>query len=54
MDITLGEPSLEIWHGLCFRAVAPHMRDQAAFLTLGAGAAGRSLGSIFFKIWLWL
>jgi len=29
------------------RGVARHMRDQAAFLTLGGGAGGRSLGSIF-------
>ena len=29
------------------RGVAPHMRDQAAFLTLGGGAGGRSPGSIF-------
>jgi hypothetical protein len=29
------------------RGVAPHMRDQAAYLTLGGGAEGRSLGSIF-------
>jgi hypothetical protein len=29
------------------RGVAPQMRDQAAYLTLGGGAGGRSLGSIF-------
>ena len=29
------------------REVAPQMRDQAAYLTLGGGAGGRSLGSIF-------
>jgi hypothetical protein len=28
------------------RGVAPQMRDQAAYLTLGGGAGGRSLGSI--------
>jgi hypothetical protein len=33
--------------GPSFRGVAPHMRDQAAFLTLGGGAGGRSPGSIF-------
>ena len=44
--ITVQKPSLEIWTGLRFRGVAPHMRDQAAFLTLGGGAGGRPLGSI--------
>jgi len=29
------------------RGVAPQMRDQAAYLTLGGGAGGRSLGSIY-------
>jgi predicted SnoaL-like aldol condensation-catalyzing enzyme len=29
------------------RGVAPQMRDRAAYLTLGGGAGGRSLGSIF-------
>ncbi len=29
------------------RGVAPHMRDQAAYLTLGGGAGGRSPGSVF-------
>jgi hypothetical protein len=28
------------------RGVAPQMRDQAPYLTLGGGAGGRSLGSI--------
>jgi len=28
------------------RGVAPHMRDRAAYPTLGGGAGGRSLGSI--------
>jgi len=28
------------------RGVAPQMRDRAAYLTLGGGAGGRSLGSI--------
>ena len=32
------------------RGVAPHMRDQAAFLTLGGGAEGRPLGSIFLVV----
>jgi hypothetical protein len=32
---------------LLIRGVAPHMRDQAAYLTLGGGAGGRSLGSIY-------
>ena len=33
---TLREPSLEIWTGRpLIRGVAPHMRNQAAFLTLG-------------------
>jgi hypothetical protein len=44
--ITLAEPSLGIWTSLGFRGVAPQMRDQAAYLTLGGGAGGRSLGSI--------
>jgi hypothetical protein len=44
--ITLGEPSLGIWTSLGLRGVAPQMRDQAAYLTLGGGAGGRSLGSI--------
>jgi hypothetical protein len=30
------------------RGVAPQMRDQAAYPTLGGGAGGRSPGSIFF------
>jgi hypothetical protein len=29
------------------RGVAPQMRDRADYLTLGGGAGGRSLGSIF-------
>jgi len=29
------------------RGVAPQKRDQAAYPTLGGGAEGRSLGSIF-------
>ena len=48
--ITVQKPSLEIWTGLRFRGVAPHMRDQAAFLTLGGGAGGRPLGSIFLVV----
>jgi len=41
-------PSLALRYGraLEFRGVAPHMRDQAAYPTLGGGAEGRSLGSI--------
>jgi hypothetical protein len=44
--ISVGEPSLGIWTSLGLRGVAPQMRDQAAYLTLGRGAGGRSLGSI--------
>ena len=44
--ITVAEPSLGIWTSLGSRGVAPQMRDQAAYLTLGGGAGGRSLGSI--------
>jgi hypothetical protein len=32
------------------RGVAPQMRDQADYLTLGGGAGGRSLGSIFLVV----
>jgi hypothetical protein len=39
--------SLALRHGgALIRGVAPQMRDQAAYLTLGGGAGGRSLGSI--------
>ena len=45
--INIGEPSLETRRSPLIRGVAPQMRDQAAYLTLGGGAGGRSLGSIF-------
>jgi hypothetical protein len=48
---SLGEgsakPSLETWRSSLIRGVALQMRDQAACLTSGEGAGGRSLGSIF-------
>ena len=45
---TLLSASLALRYGRALiRGVAPHMRDQAAFLTLGGGAGGRALGSVF-------
>src|SRR6516165_3456429 len=45
---TLRSASLTLRYGRALiRGVAPHMRDQAAFLTLGGGAGGRALGSVF-------
>jgi hypothetical protein len=48
---------LEIMDQPLIRGVAPHMRDQAAYLTPGGRAEGRPLGSIFLpspaqSIWL--
>jgi hypothetical protein len=40
------KPSLGIWMSLGSCGVAPQMRDQATYPTLGGGAGGRSLGSI--------
>ena len=48
---TLLSASLALRYGRALiRGVAPHMRDQVAYLTLGGGAGGRSLGSIFLVV----
>jgi hypothetical protein len=46
-DITVGEPSLETRRSLWSAGSLPRCVIRQTYLTLGGGAGGRSLGSIF-------